>query len=54
MEYNLLRGIFGRVQALARGQWPPETLRKKNQPDNILSEKTSDNAAHEQDNQPHV
>lgn len=22
MEYNLLRGIFGRVQALSRGNWP--------------------------------
>ncbi|XID75850.1 RNA methyltransferase [Alkanindiges sp. WGS2144] len=25
MEYNLLRGIFGRVQALSRGSWPPNT-----------------------------
>ncbi|RYZ99745.1 MAG: tRNA (cytosine(32)/uridine(32)-2'-O)-methyltransferase TrmJ, partial [Moraxellaceae bacterium] len=22
MEYNLLRGIFSRVQALSRGNWP--------------------------------
>lgn len=27
MEYNLLRGIFGRVQALSKGTWPPESLR---------------------------
>lgn len=27
MEYNLLRGILGRVQALRRGDWPPLRLR---------------------------
>ena len=27
MEYNLLRGILGRVQALRRGDWPPPRLR---------------------------
>lgn len=27
MEYNLLRGIFGRVQALSKGTWPPAALR---------------------------
>lgn len=27
MEYNLLRGIFGRVQALSKGTWPPASLR---------------------------
>ncbi|WP_410211320.1 RNA methyltransferase [Aquirhabdus sp.] len=26
MEYNLLRGIFGRVQALSKGTWPPQSL----------------------------
>jgi tRNA (cytidine32/uridine32-2'-O)-methyltransferase len=26
MEYNLLRGIFGRVQALAKGTWPPASM----------------------------
>ncbi len=26
MEYNLLRGIFGRVQALSKGSWPPQSL----------------------------
>ncbi len=26
MEYNLLRGIFGRVQALKQGTWPPKSL----------------------------
>lgn len=25
-EYNLLRGIFGRVQALRHGKWPPASL----------------------------
>lgn len=25
-EYNLLRGVFGRVQALHRGTWPPASL----------------------------
>lgn len=28
MEYNLLRGIFGRVQALSKGTWPPASLRQ--------------------------
>ncbi len=28
MEYNLLRGVFGRVQALSRGTWPPASLKK--------------------------
>lgn len=28
MEYNLLRGVFGRVQALSRGTWPPLALHK--------------------------
>lgn len=28
MEYNLLRGIFGRVQALSKGTWPPASLRE--------------------------
>jgi tRNA (cytidine32/uridine32-2'-O)-methyltransferase len=32
MEYNLLRGIFGRVQALSKGTWPPESLRKSTKP----------------------
>lgn len=26
MEYNLLRGIFGRVQALSKGTWPPASM----------------------------
>ncbi len=30
MEYNLLRGVFGRVQALSRGSWPPAALHKTN------------------------
>ena len=25
-EYNLLRGVFGRVQALRHGKWPPASL----------------------------
>jgi tRNA (cytidine32/uridine32-2'-O)-methyltransferase len=29
MEYNLLRGILGRVQAMRRGTWPPASLRAK-------------------------
>lgn len=28
-EYNLLRGVFGRVQALRQGQWPPASLRQR-------------------------
>lgn len=28
MEYNLLRGVFGRVQALSKGTWPPANLIK--------------------------
>jgi tRNA (cytidine32/uridine32-2'-O)-methyltransferase len=35
MEYNLLRGIFGRVQAITKGTWPPESLR--NSPASIQS-----------------
>ena len=65
VEYNLLRGIFGRVQALARGQWPPETLRKKDkmthqnaeqrQPNSPLNNTdNSDAVESQQDNQPHV
>ncbi len=30
MEYSLLRGIFGRVQALSQGQWPPASMQHKN------------------------
>lgn len=29
MEYNLLRGVLGRVQAIHRGVWPPSNLRAK-------------------------
>ncbi|MEC7118749.1 MAG: RNA methyltransferase [Pseudomonadota bacterium] len=29
MEFNLLRGIFGRVQALRRGTWPPANLQRR-------------------------
>lgn len=32
MEYNLLRGILGRVQAMRRGTWPPASLRAKENP----------------------
>lgn len=28
MEYNLLRGIFGRVQALSKGTWPPASMQQ--------------------------
>jgi tRNA (cytidine32/uridine32-2'-O)-methyltransferase len=31
MEYNLLRGIFGRVQALSKGTWPPASMRDSSQ-----------------------
>lgn len=31
MEYNLLRGVFGRVQALSRGTWPPAQVNKANE-----------------------
>ena len=27
MEYNLLRGIFGRIQAISSGAWPPANLK---------------------------
>ncbi|WP_228133076.1 RNA methyltransferase [Alkanindiges illinoisensis] len=30
MEYNLLRGIFGRVQALSRGNWPLKNTSQHN------------------------
>lgn len=29
MEYNLLRGMLGRIQAMRRGTWPPASLRAK-------------------------
>ncbi len=32
MEYNLLRGIFGRVQAIKRGTWPPRSLNTTQNP----------------------
>lgn len=32
-EYNLLRGVFGRVQALRQGQWPPASLRQRESTD---------------------
>lgn len=27
-EYNLLRGVFSRVQAMSRGTWPPASMQK--------------------------
>lgn len=35
MEYNLLRGVFGRVQALSRGTWPPALISKADEPSAI-------------------
>lgn len=32
MEYNLLRGIFGRMQAISRGAWPPSNLKPAHPP----------------------
>ena len=32
MEYNLLRGIFGRVQALSKGTWPPASMQNSATP----------------------
>lgn len=32
-EYNLLRGVFGRVQALKRGIWPPASLKLRDSSD---------------------
>lgn len=32
-EYNLLRGVFGRVQALRQGKWPPASLRQRESTD---------------------
>ncbi len=29
MEYNLLRGMLNRVQAIVEGRWPPDSLRSK-------------------------
>jgi len=37
MEYNLLRGIFGRVQALSKGTWPPASLRSTTQNQSLPS-----------------
>lgn len=59
VEYNLLRGIFGRVQALARGQWPPETLLHKNKSNQFNNDPNKpddslDSLESQQDNQPHV
>ena len=59
VEYNLLRGIFGRVQALARGQWPPETLLHKNKSNQLKNDSNKpndslDSTESQQDNQPHV
>lgn len=31
IEYNLLRGVFGRVQALSKGTWPPSSLKETGQ-----------------------
>jgi tRNA (cytidine32/uridine32-2'-O)-methyltransferase len=47
MEYNLLRGIFGRVQALSRGDWPTKNLQPLN-PDNHDS--TSQSVKQDDDN----
>jgi tRNA (cytidine32/uridine32-2'-O)-methyltransferase len=33
MEYNLFRGILGRVQAMRRGAWPPASMTRKDTPD---------------------
>ena len=54
MEYNLLRGIFGRVQALTRGKWIPIRHGEQTNPD---LETPADNNApsqSQQDNQPNV
>lgn len=32
-EYNLLRGVFGRVQALRQGKWPPASLQQRESSD---------------------
>lgn len=32
-EYNLLRGVFGRVQALRHGKWPPAGLKPRESSD---------------------
>lgn len=32
-EYNLLRGVFGRVQALRHGKWPPASLQSRESSD---------------------
>ena len=51
MEYNLLRGIFGRVQALSRGNWPLKNTAQQT-PDhsqntkNILQSVTQDDNDH--------
>ncbi|MEY2863985.1 MAG: hypothetical protein RLY58_1692 [Pseudomonadota bacterium] len=33
IEYNLFRGILGRVQAINRGAWPPARMTRKDNPD---------------------
>lgn len=32
MEYNLIRGILGRVQAISRGTWPPKSMTRQDTP----------------------
>jgi len=48
MEYSLLRGIFGRVQALSQGHWPPASMQKKAASDHTSSSRTDD---HDSDTQ---
>ena len=54
MEYNLLRGIFGRVQALTRGKWVPiRHGEQTNAGSHILNDQSTLSES-QQDNQPNV
>lgn len=42
MEYNLLRGVFGRVQAMSRGTWPPASMSQGSEPAVSSSQQAGD------------
>lgn len=54
MEYNLLRGIFGRVQALTRGKLIPITHSEQTNSSSQTSAEQNALSERQQDNQPNV
>lgn len=54
MEYNLLRGIFGRVQALSRGQWSPAVPKQQAELHQNIQPSQDSYSETPQDNQPNV